>query len=95
MNRHLIIIARDRPDLLGPLAVRYGRKDTVDLVFDRRRGQPSAGRRARPDRRHQPHRERLLHEHGFLVLRGESSSPQPTVALERSGNHGRARACAT
>jgi len=44
MGRYLIIIARDRPDLLGRLAVIYRPKGEVEIHFDRRHGQAWTGR---------------------------------------------------
>jgi len=69
MTRYLIIIARDRPELLGTLAVIYGQKGEVEIYFDRRQAQPGTGTGDRPDRRTPPHRDRVLHSRGFLVIR--------------------------
>jgi len=38
MARYLVIISRDRPELLGTLAVIYGQKGEVEIHFDRRQG---------------------------------------------------------
>ena len=69
MSRYLVIIARDRPELLGTLAVIYGQKGEVEIHFDRRQGPPETGREDRPDRRTPPHRDRVLQARGFLVIR--------------------------
>ncbi len=69
MGRYLIIIARDRPELLGRLAVIYGQKGEVEIHFDRRHGKASTGRGHRPERRTPPHRDSLLRKQGFLVIR--------------------------
>ena len=69
MGRYLIIIARDRPDLLGRLAVIYGQKGEVEIHFDRRKGQAWAGKGNRSDRRAPPQRDSLLQKQGFLVIR--------------------------
>jgi hypothetical protein len=69
MGRYLIIIARDRPDLLGRLAVIYGQKGEVEIHFDRRRGHPWTGRVDRPDRRVPTHGDSVLEKQGFLVIR--------------------------
>lgn len=69
MNRYLVIISRDRPELLGRLATIYGQKGEVEIHFDRRQGQTLAGRGDRPDRRAAPHRDADLQRRGFLVIR--------------------------
>jgi hypothetical protein len=74
MERYLVIISRDRPDLLGRLATIYGQKGEVEIQFDRRQGQTLAGRGNRPDRRTAPHRDADLRKRGFLVIR------RPTTA---------------
>ena len=69
MGRYLIIIARDRPDLLGRLAVIYGQKGEVEIHFDRRYEQPWPGSVDRPERRTPTHRDSVLQKQGFLVIR--------------------------
>jgi hypothetical protein len=69
MGRYLIIIARDRPDLLGRLAVIYGQKGEVEIHFDRRQGQAWTAPGDRPDRRAPRHRDSVLRKQGFLVIR--------------------------
>jgi hypothetical protein len=69
MGRYRIIVARDRPDLLGKLAVIYGQKGEVEIHFDRRRGQPRLDAGDRPERRTAPHRDSLLRQQGFFVVR--------------------------
>ena len=69
MAHYLVIIARDRPELLGILAVIYGQKGEVEIHFDRRQGQPGTGPGDRPDRRATPHRDTVLQAQGFLVIR--------------------------
>ena len=69
MDHYLVIISRDRPDLLGRLATIYGQKGEVEIHFDRRQGQAWAGRGNRPDRRSVPHRDANLQKRGFLVIR--------------------------
>jgi hypothetical protein len=74
MNRYLIIVARDRPELFGTLATIYGQKGEVEIFFDRRRAQAGTGSRDRPERRAQAHRDAELHERGYLVI------PRPEMA---------------
>jgi len=69
MARYLVIIARDRPELLGTLAVIYGQKGEVEIHFDRRQGQAWTGQGDRPDRRVPRHRHTDLRKQGFLVIR--------------------------
>lgn len=69
MDRYLVIIARDRPDLLGRLATIYGQKGEVEIHFDRRQGQSLAGPEHGPDRRAAPRRDADLKRRGFLVIR--------------------------
>jgi len=76
MERYLVIISRDRPDLLGRLATIYGQKGEVEIHFDRRRGQTRVGRENQPDRRTVPQRDADLERRGFLVIR----RPEAAVA---------------
>jgi hypothetical protein len=69
MERYLVIISRERPDLLGRLATIYGQKGEVEIHFDRRQGQTLAARENRPDRRTAAHRDADLQRRGFLVIR--------------------------
>ncbi len=69
MERYLVIISRDRPDLLGRLATIYGQKGEVEILFDRRRAQTWTRHEDRPDRRTTPLRDVDLQKRGFLVIR--------------------------
>jgi hypothetical protein len=69
MQRYLVIISRDRPELLGRLATIYGQKGEVEIHFDRRQGQTCAGRGNRPDRRIAARRDAALQGRGFIVIR--------------------------
>jgi hypothetical protein len=68
MQRWLVIIARDRPELWVTWASFYGGGEKVEVIFDRRQGQPWTERRGRPDRRTQPNRDAALRERGHLVI---------------------------
>jgi hypothetical protein len=74
MNRYLIIVARDRPELFGTLASIYGQKGEVEICFDRRREQSETERGDRPDRRAQPHLDAKLLAFGYIVI------PRPDMA---------------
>ena len=89
MHRYRIIISRDRPDLLGTLAVLYGQKGEVEILFDRRHGQPWPGRGDRPDRRRDPQREQVLRERGFLVIPRQTSSGRRAELTESAAPHAR------
>ena len=69
MDHYLVIISRDRPDLLGRLATIYGQKGDVEIHFDRRQAQTLAGRGNRPDRRAAAQRDGDRRRRGFLVIR--------------------------
>ena len=73
MARWLVIIARDRRDLWVTWAAFYGGAETVEVLVDRRQGQPWMERRNRPDRRTLPHRDTTLQARGFLVI------PRPEI----------------
>ena len=68
MNRYVIIVSRDRPDLWETLAIVYSRQAQVEIRFDRRRGEPWTGTGDRPDRRAATHRDSVLREQGFLAI---------------------------
>ncbi len=74
MERYLVVIARDRPEVWLTWAAFYGSAGNVEVLVDRRQGKPWAGRGNLPDHRARPNRETALHEHGFLVI------PQPELA---------------
>ena len=71
MVHGLIIVSRDRPDLFRVLVDTCSQTGTVDILMDRRRGQPWTGPGDRPQRRGRPNRDRILEERGFIVV------PQP------------------
>jgi len=43
MERCLIIVARDQPELLAQLAFMYAHEENVEVCFDRRQAQPWTG----------------------------------------------------
>ncbi len=69
MERYLVIVSRNRPELFGTLASIYGQKGEVEICFDRRKGQPWTGMGDRPERRAQLSLATEHQEHGFLVIR--------------------------
>lgn len=68
MERCLIIVALDQPDLLAQLAFMYAHEPEVEVCFDRRQGHPWIGHGDRSDRRLAPRPETDLHKHGFIVI---------------------------
>ncbi len=53
MNRYVIVVARDRPELLGPTLQRFGGESGVLVVIDRRMGERRSRTEAvAEDRRH-------------------------------------------
>jgi hypothetical protein len=68
MERCLIIVARDQPELLAQFAFLYAHEENVDVCFDRRQGQPGTGMGDQPDRRFPPRPDTDLHAHGFIVI---------------------------
>jgi len=69
MERYLVIVSRNRPELLGTLASIYGQKGEVEICFDRRKDQSWTGMGDRPARRSQPSLDTDLQAHGFIVIR--------------------------
>jgi len=68
MGCYLVIIARDRPELWVTWASFYGGAAKVEVLFDRRQGQPWTERRGQADRRTRPHCDTALQERGHLVI---------------------------
>jgi hypothetical protein len=73
MVRGLIIVSRDRPELFRTLVATCNQTGVVEILVDRRQGQPWTGRGDRPDRRARSNRDTHLQERGFLVI------PQPEI----------------
>jgi hypothetical protein len=68
VERCLIIVARDQPDLLAQLAFMYAHEANVEVCFDRRQGQRWNGLGDPPDRRYAPRPDTDLRSHGFIVI---------------------------
>jgi len=69
----LIIVARDRPELLAQMQRVYADASEVEVRGDRRQGQPWPGPDARPDRRARRSRDTELRDRGFIVARPSGS----------------------
>lgn len=68
MQRYLVIIARDRPEVWLTWATFYGGAAPVRLVLDRRQAPPQMRAAGHADRRTLPHNPAALQERGFLVI---------------------------
>ena len=68
MRRHLVIIARDRPEIWLSWATFYGGAESVHLVLDRRHAPPHPRAAGHAERRTQSPNPAALQERGFLVI---------------------------
>ncbi len=69
MGRYLIIVARDRPELVETLFSSYGREGKVEIHLDRREaGQGWAGMGHGPERRAPTPVITDLETQGFMVI---------------------------
>ena len=68
MERCLIIVARDQPELLAQFALMYAHEAEIEVCFDRRQGELCTGLSDRPDRRFPPRPDTDLQDHGFIVI---------------------------
>jgi hypothetical protein len=69
MERCLVIVSRDRPDLLRALhSVIYGPEGSLEIRFDQRHRQLQGWRGEEGERRSARSRESYLLNHGFMVV---------------------------
>jgi hypothetical protein len=68
MRRHLVIIARDRPEVWLSWATFYGGAESVRLVLDRRQAPPQTPPAGHAERRTPSPNPAALQERGFLVV---------------------------
>lgn len=69
MERCLVIVSRDRPDLLHTLSsVIYGPEDSFEIRFDQRHRQLQGWRGEDRERRTALGRDADLRDHGFMVI---------------------------
>lgn len=73
MVHGLIVVSRDRPELLRTLVDTSSQTGVVEILFDRRKGQPGTATGDRPDRRARSNRDTVLRDLGFIVI------PQPNT----------------
>jgi hypothetical protein len=67
VEKVLIIVARNRPELLARLTAIYAHSSRVEVRVDRRQGQPWSGPDDRPDRRAPPSPDTDLHDRGVIA----------------------------
>jgi hypothetical protein len=69
MERCLVIVSRDRPELVQALAsIIYGPQGAVEIRFDQRHRQLGTWRGDEGERRSALRRETHLQDHGFVVI---------------------------
>jgi hypothetical protein len=69
MTRCLVIVSRDRPELLDTLnAIIYGPEGSLEIRFDRRRRQVQGWNGHGSDRRSATVGDTDLRDHGFMVI---------------------------
>jgi hypothetical protein len=69
MERCLVIVSRDRPELVQTLrSIIYGPQGEVEIRFDQRRSQLGSWRGEEGDRRSALSRDTHLQDHGFMVI---------------------------
>jgi hypothetical protein len=68
MERYLVIIARDQPELLRTFASVYGHGGVAEIRFDRRNRQLDSVEGEDTNRRSPLARDTLLREQGFIVI---------------------------
>ncbi len=69
MERYLIIVSRDRPELLQTLNPVYGQEGEFEIILDRRGGQISAWGGHGADRRTTLSVNTDLQAQGFMVIK--------------------------
>ena len=73
MERCLVIVARDQPELFERLASIYAHEGWIEVLLDRRHGPSRTGTGDRPDRRSPPSPATDLQHQGFIVI------PRPEI----------------
>jgi hypothetical protein len=69
MERCLVIVSRDRPELVQTLrSIIYGPQGEVEIRFDQRRSQLASWTGEEGDRRSALSRDTHLQDHGFMVI---------------------------
>jgi hypothetical protein len=78
VERCLVIVSRDQPELFERLASIYAQEGWIEVLLDRRHGQLRTGIGNRPDRRSPPSPDTDLQNQGFIVIpRREIVGPSP------------------
>ncbi len=68
MERCLIIVSRDRPDLWQELTQNYAHADEVEIILDRRQGERWTPARESADRRSSTGPGTMMQDQGFVVI---------------------------
>jgi hypothetical protein len=69
MSREIFVVARDRPDLYRYLSQTFAEADNVQVILDRRSGEPREGEAAAyPERRARPNVEHDLRSVGYAFI---------------------------
>jgi hypothetical protein len=68
MARCLVIVSRDQPALLERSTSLYRDEEWLEILLDRRHGEPGIAMGCEPDRRSPPSPHTDLHEHRFIVI---------------------------
>jgi hypothetical protein len=68
MARCLVIVSRDQPALFERLTSLYRDEEWLEILLDRRHGDPGTGMGCEPDRRSPPSLHTDLHKHAFIVI---------------------------
>ena len=78
MPRFLVVVARDQPGLFARLTALYGEEEWLEILYDRRHGDPGTGMGSGPDRRSPPTPRTDLRERGYIVI-PRSSRREPVT----------------
>jgi hypothetical protein len=69
MSREIFVVARDRPDLYRYLSQTFAEADNVQVILDRRSGEPrDDAAAAHPERRARPSVEHDLRSVGYAFI---------------------------
>ena len=70
MARCLVIVSRDQPGLFERLTSIYGEDEWIEILLDRRHGEPWIAMGCGPDRRSPPSAQTDLRAHGYMTIPG-------------------------
>ena len=70
MARCLVIVSRDQPELFQRLTSLYEQEEWIDILLDRRHGDPGIASASGPERRSSPSAQTDLRAHGYITIPG-------------------------